>query len=106
MPVLQENSSKTNASSTRLTCTNTPGKQLVPTNKVYVSPEDFPQQCFLAIKDCIFTAEPHAKIPKGEIGLNKIQRQSAHVSASAVVDAQVYNPPQENFLLNMITLGM
>jgi len=88
----------------RLSCTNTPGKQLVASNKVYVSPEDINQQTYLQVKKCVFIAEPHPKIARGEIALNKIQRQAAHVSASETLTCDVFQVPEDRFLLNSLTL--
>jgi vesicle-fusing ATPase len=90
----------------KLACTNTPGKQLVNTNKVYLSPEDINDQVFLRVKELVFVAEPHPSIPKGHIALNKIQRQSAHVSASELLDCEIFQVPQDSFLLNTVTFGM
>lgn len=94
------------STSFKLSCTNTPGKNLVQSNKVFVSPQDFPSTVYLSIKDCVFIAEPHPQINRGEIALNKIQRQSARISASELLDCSVYQIPTERFILNSITLGM
>jgi len=92
------------STSFKLSCTNTPGKNLVQSNKVFVSPQDFPSTVYLSIKDCVFIAEPHPQINRGEIALNKIQRQSARISASELLDCSVYQIPTERFILNSITL--
>ena len=90
----------------KLSCTNTPGKNLVQTNKVYVSAHDFNTNTYLKVKDCVFIAEPHPHINSGEIALNKIQRQSARISGSELVDCTVFQIPTERFTLNSVTLGM
>ncbi len=89
-----------------LSCTNTPEKNLVQTNKVFVNPEQFPSPVYLTVKECVFIAEPHPRINNGEIALNKIQRQSARVSASEVLKSTIFEVPSEHFSLNSITLGM
>lgn len=90
----------------KLSCTNTPEKNLVQTNKVFVSPLEFPTTTYLSVKECVFIAEPHARINHGEIALNKIQRQSARVSASDILECTIFQLPTEHFTLNSISLGM
>lgn len=88
----------------KLSCTNTPEKNLVQTNKVFVSPLEFPTTTYLSVKECVFIAEPHARINHGEIALNKIQRQSARVSASEILECTIFQLPTEHFTLNSISL--
>jgi vesicle-fusing ATPase len=57
----------------------------------------------LKVKELVFVAEPHPRIDKGHIALNKIQRQSAHVSASELLDCEIFQVPQDSFLLNTVT---
>lgn len=90
----------------RLEVISTPSNNLVPTNFAYVAPTLFDSRpTYIKIGGSVFIAQPHDKIPRGSIALNKVQRNNARASMSRPVDTEVFQVPQHDFLLDHITLG-
>ncbi|KAL0486353.1 vesicle-fusing ATPase [Acrasis kona] len=86
---------------------NTPANNLVPSNYVYCSEDQYSSYpVFLKLlndkgKSCVFVAQPHPKIPKGTIGLNRIQRTAAHASQGKPITCEVYEPNPEHVLTSL-----
>lgn len=101
-----------------LTPTNLPSQDLAFLNRAYASPNDVVQicgketGCYVDIKGCIFSLEPHKDMKVGTIGLNKIMREYAQVGlhqdifvkafvlpkgfdlAACVIDVDFFQKPQ------------
>ncbi|KAL9653977.1 hypothetical protein ABK040_014186 [Willaertia magna] len=92
----------------RLKVTNNPDKSLVSTNYAYVNQKEyssFPQ--YIKINDSIvLIVQPHPKIEYGYIGLNKIQRQSAHIPNNADAECEIFHLPTKNFEFGLITFDV
>lgn len=69
-----------------LTCASSPNRSLTKTNKVYVSEADFVKPVSLRIGSCVFVAEPNRNVDRGNIALNKAQRQTLEVEVLDEVD--------------------
>jgi len=90
-----------------LTVGNTPGNNLVPSNYVYCSNDQYPSYpVFIKVlndkgRSCVFTAQPHQAIPKGTIGMNRIQRTAAHASQGKPVACEVFSPNLSDVLTSI-----
>ena len=66
---------------------NTPDKNLVSSNHVYVCSNTVDMQKYIMLKNShIFITRRHAKIAPGQVGVNQIQRQSMHASNGEMIN--------------------
>jgi vesicle-fusing ATPase len=53
-------------------------------------------------KEYTFQCKPNAKMTKGSLGFNQIQRKICALSLNADLNADVFDPPANNFMINSV----
>ena len=86
-----------------------PDRELAMTNCIYCSPEDGDAlrkgagMFYVQInKEYTFQCKPNAKMTKGSLGFNQIQRKICALSLNADLNADVFDPPANNFMINSV----
>ncbi len=90
-----------------------PDRELAMTNCIYCSPDDAEAlrkgaaMFYVQInKEYTFQCKPNAKMTKGSLGFNQIQRKICQLSLAAELTAEVFDPPANNFMIHAVSFNV